>query len=249
MRAALLCHLFLAAAVAVAQPPIPPAADHARPAAVRTGDSLTVADGKFADVTVDVPAGASVVWRFYPPPVQRADKLSPGRAIFAGERGKAYTVTAIVVDFKKQTVTDTEFSVLFAGKAEPKPDDPVPPPKPKPDDPKPGPVTSFHVVMVYESGATLTAAQTGVLYAADIRAYLDANATPDAGTKGWRLRDKDVSADNDTAFQKSLWAAVRPQVTALPCWAVEVNGKVDIVPLPATVADGLALLRKYKGGE
>ena len=94
-------------------------------------------------------------------------------------------------------------------------------------------------IVVFESGKTYDAKTTCVLYSQEIRDYLDAKCTPDDGTQGWRLRDKDVSADNDTAFQKQLWAAVRPKVTALPCWAIERDGAVDIIPLPATVADGL----------
>lgn len=126
---------------------------------------------------------------------------------------------------------------------------PQPPPKPvDPDVPAPPrPVTSFHVVMVYESGQTLTQAQKNLLYGQDIRNYLDGATTPDAGTRGWRLRDKDVPVAGETEFQKSLWAAIRPKLTSVPCWAIEVNGKVEIVPLPATVAEGLALLKKYKG--
>jgi len=130
--------------------------------------------------------------------------------------------------------------------------DPAPEPKPKPGpdpEPKPGPVTSFHVVMVYESGATLPPVKMGVLFSGEIRDYLDAATTPDAGTKGWRLRDKDANADNDTPFQKSLWAAIKPQVTTVPCYAVEVNGKVEIVPLPASVYEGLATLKRYNGGK
>jgi hypothetical protein len=45
----------------------------------------------------------------------------------------------------------------------------------------------------------------------------------------------------------ALWAAVKPKVTSTPCLAVEVNGKVEIVPLPATPAEAVAALKKYAG--
>lgn len=127
----------------------------------------------------------------------------------------------------------------------PKPPDPKPPTPPDP----PQPVTSFHVVFVYESGSTLTATQTGVLYSKDIALYLGLKCTQDAGTAGWRRRDKDAVIPNETAFQKSLWDAVKPKITAVPCMIVEVNGKADILPLPATVAEGLATLQKYAEGK
>lgn len=77
-----------------------------------------VAPGGFADLTVDVPKSASVVWRISPQPVQKAANLPPGRLIFGGEQNKTYTVTAIVIDFDAKTVTDTDYSVVF-GKAPP----------------------------------------------------------------------------------------------------------------------------------
>jgi hypothetical protein len=127
---------------------------------------------------------------------------------------------------------------------------PVPPPKPdpKPVDPVvPPKVETFRVLLLYESSAVLPAAQFGVLYGREVEQYLTANCTKDGPRNGWRRLDKDAPTDNDTETFNALWAAVKPKVTRVPCVALEVNGTVTIEPLPASVPDALALFRKYRG--
>lgn len=127
------------------------------------------------------------------------------------------------------------------------PVDPVKPVDPnKPVDPPPGPVTSFRVILVSESGDPLTAAQRAVLYGADVEAWLTANCT--GGKAGWRRRDKDSPGDADPTVA-ALWTAVQGSLkpTDPPCVAVEVNGKVTILPLDTTPAQMIATLTKYRG--
>lgn len=124
---------------------------------------------------------------------------------------------------------------------------PIPPPTPVEPKVEPKPAATFRVLFVYESGDTLTAAQNGVLYAKSLADYLDARCTKDGPTAGWRRRDKDASADAETPGIKTLWAAVKPHLTATPCLVIEADGKADILPLPATAADALATLKKYAG--
>jgi hypothetical protein len=129
-------------------------------------------------------------------------------------------------------------------------DGPIPPPKPKPDpkpDPKPEPVTSFRVLFVYESGDTLTAAQQSVIYAKSVSDYLDGACTKEGTQPGWRRFDKDAAGANEPPVMRALWAAVKPKLTTVPCLVVEVNGKADILPLPATTAEAVALFKKYGG--
>jgi hypothetical protein len=254
MRPLLASLLFLAAAGAVAQPPIPPAGDH-RPGVVRAGESLTVPAGQFADFKVAVPAGASVVWRFSPAPLRKAADLPVGRVIFAGEPGKTYAVTAVVVDFTAKTVTDVEVEVKFAGKAPaPVPPGPTPkPPAPKPPAPKPPePVTSFRVVLVKETRNTKhTAAQVAVLEGRVVEEWLTKNCT--GGKAGWQRRDPDSSpADDETPF-KGLWAKVQPIVsdpaqTKLPCVVIERDGRPTIEKLGATPDEMVMVLQKYREG-
>ena len=246
--------LLLFASVGLAQPPaIPAAGDAPARRAVQAGDTVAVAEGRFADVKVDVPAGASVVWRFYPPPPQKAADLAPGRAIFAGEPGKVYVVTAVVIDFDKKSVVDTEFAVEFAGKV-PAPPAPDPTPKPEPPAPKPPappapePVTSFKVLLVYESGATHTAAQKAVLEGKVVEEWLTANCT--GGKAGWGRRDKDADPAADTTPIGPVWAAAKPGVTSTPALFVAVNEKVAVIdPFPATPAEAVRVLDKYRGGK
>jgi hypothetical protein len=128
-------------------------------------------------------------------------------------------------------------------------DSPMPPgPNPPgPNPPGPAPVTSFHVVLVYESGSTLSAKQTGVLYSKAVADYLTSKTTPEGGLSGWRRYDRNVNTDSEQATMKALWDAVKPKVTAVPCLVVEVNGKADILPFPANEEEALAILKKAGG--
>lgn len=132
---------------------------------------------------------------------------------------------------------------------EPKPPEPKPPEPKPPAPPTPRPVTSFRVLFVVESANTLTAAQHAVVYARSVRDYLGEATTPEGGRPGWRLFDKDADAGNEPPTVKALWAAVRPQVTAVPCVAIEVNGAVTIEPLPETPVAAVALFKKYREGK
>lgn len=135
-------------------------------------------------------------------------------------------------------------TVVIGGAApvpDPKPVDPVDPPAPK--------VETFRVLLVYESAAVLPAAQFGVLYGREVEELLTKTCTKDGTRNGWRRLDKDATTDNDSETFNALWAAVKPKVTRVPCVAIEVNGTVTIEPLPASVPDALALLKKYAGGK
>ena len=130
----------------------------------------------------------------------------------------------------------------------PTPPDPPTPPKP-PVPPPPPVVKSFRVIIVAESAKTLTAQQNSVISGKAVRDYLTANTTPENGFAGWRYWDPDVNTAKETPTMQALWTAVKPKLTGLLCFAVEVNGNVEIVPLPATPADAVAMLAKYKGGQ
>lgn len=121
---------------------------------------------------------------------------------------------------------------------------PAPPDEPKPVEPKPQPVTSFRVILGYESGQTMTQAQTNVLFGSVVETWLNENCT--GGKAGWRRRDKDSSGDADPTMA-ALWSAIKPQITAVPFAAVEVNGKVEIIPLEATPAAMVEKFKTYRG--
>lgn len=237
--------VFLLASTSAALCASPAPMPHELPARAQKAPAIRVSGpvqpGGFADLTVDAPPGASVIWRITPAPVQRATGLPPGRCIFGGKQGTTYTVTAIVVDFDKKTVVDVEEVVTFGGAAPPEPG-----PGPKPPEPKPTPLTSFRVIMVYESEDNLTPAQRAIVFGRTVEDWLTANCT--TGKNGWRRRDKDAPGDND-ATMKALWDAVKPHITTTPCIAVERNGKVEIIMLESTPAAMVARLTAYRGGK
>jgi len=121
---------------------------------------------------------------------------------------------------------------------------PPPEPEPEPDDPTPppGPVTSFRVIWIRESGDTLNPQQTAIPNAKVIRDYLNAKATD------WREYDPQQITKTEPEVIQELWKAIKEKQWTAPCVAVEVNNKVQVLPFPANTADALTLLKKY-GGE
>lgn len=125
---------------------------------------------------------------------------------------------------------------------------PQPPPGPNPPvPPTPVPVTSFHSFIIRESMATHTKEQVSVMDGVKVETWLTANCTE--GKNGWRRYDPQQDTTGETPTLKALWAAVQPKLTTFPCLVIEVNGKADILPLPATPDEAVALLNKYKGGK
>lgn len=122
-----------------------------------------------------------------------------------------------------------------------------PPPdiEPAPVDPiVPKPVTSFRVFLVVESGQNVTPAQSAVLFGNVVEEYLNANCT--GGKSGWRRRDRSLGGESDPKMA-DLWAAIQPKLTTMPACAVEVNNRVEIIPLEATPAKMVETLNKYRG--
>jgi hypothetical protein len=124
---------------------------------------------------------------------------------------------------------------------------PTPEPGPVPNDP-PAPVSSFRVIFVKESGATLNAAQSSIPAAKVIRDYLVAKTTPENGQPGWREYDPDQATTNEQPTMQKLWEAVKPKVAKVPCLVIEVNGHATVMPFPASVDECMATLKKA-GGE
>ena len=173
---------------------------------------------------------------------------TPSVAVFAINTGNV-TLSCWGVDKTGKPVKLATFQI--AANLGPQPP-PVDPNKPKPPEPKPPVVvTSFRVILVYESADTLTAAQNSVLYGKEVENWLNANCT--GGKAGWRRRDKDLSGENDPAIV-AVWDAVKaefasPKNTKTPAVAIQVNDKIDIIPLAATPAEMVATLTKYLKGQ
>jgi len=125
---------------------------------------------------------------------------------------------------------------------------PPPGPQPDPDDPPaPGPIDSFRVIFVKESGATLPPQQTAIPAAKAIRDYLTARTTAEGGLAGWREYDPEQITVNEQPAMKALWEAVKPKLLPAPCLVIEVNGRRIVMPFPTTVEGALAKLKEYGG--
>lgn len=132
------------------------------------------------------------------------------------------------------------------GPVPPDPTPPVPPPVPPTPTPPapPQPVTSFRVIFIRESGIPEHAVIPG---AKVIRDYLFTKTTRENNVTGWREYDPQTDATNEQPTMRALWGTVKMAITVVPCIAIEVNGKADILPYPANVADAMTLLKQYGG--
>lgn len=175
--------------------------------------------------------------------------------VFAATPGryKLRLRAAAVVD-GKAVLSDPVVTTVVAGNP---PDPDVDPPGPKPPDPpappgpNPAPIPDpgFRAMIVFESAdlSKLPAAQAAHVLSGPLRTYLTGHCVAEpGGQKAWRFYDKDVDASRDLPVWKTALERVRGKPTP---WLIVSNGKAGFEgPLPATVNDTLALLKKY-GGE
>lgn len=131
------------------------------------------------------------------------------------------------------------------------PDPPIPPdppdPGPNPPPVPPGPVKSFHVILVKESGSTLNAEQTAISGSKSVRDYLTAKTTPEGGLAGWREYDPQQNVTNEKPSMKALWVAAKSSITNVPCMVVEVNGKVSVLAYPKNPVEAVKTLKELGG--
>lgn len=250
-----------ALAACAAEPPIrlpsPPAVPAPMPnpaaAVLLTSDQLYVIDSDVDVIVLASPAGlvslsseagpVKIRGKFVGGTGRTESKTFKGKQVVTVEALKSGTVELLIVPVGAKSADDVIRRTISVDAGEgPRP--PPEPPGPKPPEP-PQPVKSFQVLIVFESGATYTAAQNGVLYGKAVEDYLTARCT--GGKAGWGRRDKDTDPAADTSGLKALWAAVKPKVTGVPCLAIAVNETVTLEPLPATPAEAVALLKKYAG--
>lgn len=175
-----------------------------------------------------------------------AELLSDRKAtVVTGQRGsyRLLAYTATLDKDGKPLPSDPAICTVVIGDA--KPIDPPPPP----DGEAPIPDAGNRALFVYESGdvSKLPRSQLIVLNSAAVRDYLNAHCVvgPDGKTREWRLWDADVS----TVGESPLWqrAFARPRKSTP--WLILSNGRTGYEgPLPATVDETLALMRKIFGG-
>jgi hypothetical protein len=122
---------------------------------------------------------------------------------------------------------------------------PFPPPPPLPPSIK---VTGLYVLVVHDpQGRALPQAQANIFTARTIRDWLASNCTKDkAETPAFRflVPGSDVARETDPAW----WAAMRLQAPPEPYWVLIDDKHMVVEALPKTVADALARLESFKGG-
>lgn len=177
-----------------------------------------------------------------------SDVLKDGRLFLLDARGLApgrYRFAAVAAS-KEGEQARADFVVVIPGPPVP-PTPPGPtPPVPPPPGPAPIPGDGLRVLIVYESSevAKYAPGQITVLYAKDVRDYLNARCVKANNWPEWRVFDKDADASGES----DLWkAALKRDRKTLP-WLVVSNGRDGYEgPLPASVDEALALLKKYGG--
>lgn len=163
--------------------------------------------------------------------------------INAVKPGKLELIIVPVGVEKPENILRQELTVL--GEM-PKPPPDVDPVTPEPVDP-PAPVTSFRVIFVKESGATLNASQSAIPGAKVIRDYLLAKTTYEGTQHGFREFDPEQGTETETPMFIKLWEVVKPKITKVPCMVIEVNGHATVMPFPANVDECIATLKKARG--
>lgn len=126
--------------------------------------------------------------------------------------------------------------------------DPVDPPKP--DDPPvvvPITDTGLRALIVYDNDTKqkLPRGQLAIIDSSTLRTKLSASCTKTPeGVPEWRIVPSTVAFNADQPIWQKLMAVPRP---SLP-WLLFTDGKkTDSIPLPATEADVLKIVDKYKG--
>jgi hypothetical protein len=125
---------------------------------------------------------------------------------------------------------------------------PVPPTPPTPPvPPAPIPGDGLRVLILYETGQSVTPGQQAALYGKTVRDYLDAHCVADPEVKGWRayrIWDKDTVASKEAKWLQD--ALARPHAS-VP-WIVISNGKDGFEgPLPATADETLSPAQEIRG--
>ena len=223
----------LAAAAALAAPPVE------LPSEVKgeVGAFVTLRGKTDGAVVKFVPLDAGLA-------VFPADLLADKKAtVVSASKAGRYRVLAY--SSVKGDPTEPAVVTVVIGGAEP--DDVIPPPKPKPPEPKPEAVTSFRVLLIYESGATLTAEQKAVVYGVEVENAIRAATAGDAAKFGWRRLDKDADPATLPAGLREVWAKAKPALTDVPCVVLQANDKITIESLPATPTAGAELVAKHRG--
>lgn len=186
--------------------------------------------------TVVAPPGAALYFWQYPANVQVLDKGDKLDVLSAPKGQLVIGVKTVVIDFdKKMFFTKFGLVTVSIGQGPVVVDPPV---DPKVPTDAPIPDAGLHALFIYETADRLSPGQAAIISSATLIEYLN---------NGWKWRKFDKDVDLSKAAQPWAKAATRPR-KSVP-WVIVSNGKTGYEgPWPDTVADMIALLRKYGGG-
>lgn len=210
--------------------------------------------GALVMIKAKVPAGAQVRW--WVPSDKSVQTVPFGDVLFfIGQKAGGHVV-AYSADQPPSTVWLNATFVKVGNGPRPPPDpgpnppqppDPGPKPPPPPDPkPPPIPVGALRVLFVYET-ANVKPQHVNVMQAAAVRAYLSEKCVKgeDGRTPEFRYFDKDASMEKESAIWRQIWKDARPTELPLPSVVIFKGQTGTSYPLPGTVEELLALLRKY----
>jgi hypothetical protein len=225
----------------------------ARAQSVTMPAQVTVPAGRLASVQIsydgddlkfDVPSSLDSFREYDPDPKKVRLKIIG----YPAADNKPYQARIIAVTAKAGKLSDFAVCILTVG------DTPTPTPGPTPGpgpEPKPDPAPlpdakGLHVLMVYETGATLTPGQQGLIFGQAVRDYLN-QKTPvgeDGKTHEWRIYDKDA----DTSGVPKVWQdAMKRERKSVPWLLISNPGKGGYEgPLPESPDKFLELVKKYE---
>jgi hypothetical protein len=168
--------------------------------------------------------------------------LLPVRGLPVGK----YRFAAIGTKGDEQTRQDFVVVVGDAPPTPPVPPGPTPPVPPGPTPPDELPVTNPRVLIVYETGQTVTPGQHSAMYGNRVAEFLNSKCAAGAdGVKEWRVWDRDL---NLSTAPKGWQEMMNRPRTAVPWLVIAGSGRLAYEgALPKTVDETLTLLKKYLG--
>lgn len=208
---------------------------------IRSDTPMIVLASPDGILSIDPQAGPQTVrGKFVEAPGKTVTKKFAEKYLYFVEpasTGRSEVLVVPVGATDAKTVQRRLIDSQLAPQPPPVPPEPVPP---VPPSPSPIPSDRLRVLAVYESAATLTDQQTGVL-----RSVLIQEAVKQAGGE-WRVWDKDINVD--VPGVDPFWvAAMKRARTSLP-WVILSSPKGFYEgPLPASVNEMIALVKKVGG--
>ena len=185
-----------------------------------------------------------------------------GNRVFLWAPAGSYTLDAVIIPTRTVTVGDQTFDVIAGAIQRSRatvvvgtPEPPPPPPPPPPDPTQaPFPSPGLAVVILREGQETglLPPSQSAIFTSSKVLQWLAGNTVRLGDGAGFRVWDDDLK-QADLRFSDPIMAAAYPLVKEqsngrLPWIAISTGKGGFSGPLPATVDETLALLKKYGGG-